>query len=432
MATNILMPQLGETVTEGTLTSWSKAVGDSFEPGDILFEIETDKTSMEIPATTAGTLTEILVQAGTLVDVGTVVAVITEAGGAEAPAAAAPAAPAAKAAAAAPAPAPTAAPKAAATASPDKIFGAAKLASGTEITPLARRLAAEAQVSVDTLKGSGPGGRIVGKDVTPGSAPASAPARAAQSVASGPSGDSIRAMYASVGFEKVALDGMRRAIARRLTESKQTIPHFYLTMPILLDPLTALRASLNAAAESKAGGAKAVKLSVNDFVIKAAGAALMRVPAANAVWAEDSILRFRQADISVAVAVDDGLFTPVLRAVDTTDIYSVSSDMKRLATRAREHALLPAEYQGGSLSISNMGMYGVAQFAAIVNPPQAAILAVGAATRVASEAADGSVRFVSQMTVTLSCDHRVIDGSVGAQFLTAFKAAMENPAELIN
>jgi len=430
---NILMPQLGETVTEGTLTSWSKAVGDTFEPGDVLFEIETDKTSMEIPATCAGTLTEILVQAGTLVDVGTVVAVIAEAAGTEAPAAesAPPAAPAkAAAAAAAPAAAAPAASRPAAAASPDKMFGAAKLANGTEITPLARRLAADAHVSVETLKGSGPAGRIVGKDVSPGAGAGAAPARAPQS--SGASSESIKALYAGVGFERVPLDGMRRAIARRLTESKQTIPHFYLTMPILLDPLTALRASLNAAAESKAAGAKAVKLSVNDFVIKAAGAALMRVPAANAVWAEDCVLRFRQADISVAVAVDDGLFTPVLRAVDTTDIYSLSSEMKRLATRARDHALLPAEYQGGSLSISNMGMYGVAQFAAIVNPPQAAILAVGAATRVASEAADGSVRFVSQMTVTLSCDHRVIDGSVGAQFLTAFKAAMENPAELIN
>lgn len=411
------MPQLGETVTEGTVASWSKAVGDKIEPGDILFEVETDKTSMEIPATVAGVLSEIKVEAGTLVEVGVVVAVITEAGAA----AIAPAAPVAVAATAKPADAPTTAPAPErdphrAVVTPDKNFGAAHLANGTEVTPLARRLAGEAGVAIDQLNGSGPGGRIVARDVSAGRS--AAPTRAAPV---------NLAAYNKVPHDVVKVDAMRKTIARRLVESKQTVPHFYLSVDVLLDPLNALRAATNAA--QPAGTAQ--KLSVNDFVIKALGVALTRVPAANAIWADDKLLQFKRADIGVAVAIDGGLITPVVREVDAKNIFEISAEMKTLAARARERALLPDEYAGGSISISNLGMFGVREFSAIINPPHAAILAVGAAVRVAQEAADGAVRFGSQMTVSLSCDHRVIDGAVGAQLLAAFKAAIEDPAALL-
>lgn len=388
------MPQLGETVTEGTLSSWNRAVGDAVEPGDVLCEIETEKTSMEIPATVAGVLAAIRVPGGEVVAVGTVIAVIQERD-------AAVPAPAVAARSAAPVP-PQQAPQHGRTAASPYRHG--RLPDGTEITPRARRLAAEAQLDVGQLSGSGPRGRIVGRDV--------------EALAAGP--------YAHTPHQVIALDGMRRQIAERLLAATQTIPHFHLSVDVGVDALQALRASLNAAAPA------AARVSLNDFVVKALGAALMRVPEANTVWAEDRLLRFGQADIGVAVAIDRGLITPVVRHVDAKSLSALSAEIRVLAERARARRLLPAEYHGGSISVSNLGMYGVAEFSAIINPPQSAILAVGAVSRVAVETAAGGVRFESRMRVTLSCDHRVIDGALGARLLDAFRAAMEAPAGLLS
>ncbi len=447
------MPQLGETVTEGTLAFWSKAVGDRVQPGDVLFEIETDKTSMEIPATTAGVLAEIRVPKGEVVAVGTVVAVIEDiesvysgagadagAGGAAGAAARSPeGSPPVPPVAVTAEPAAPAAPADPfqAVRSPTGHYGPGRLPNGTEITPLARRLASEAQIRVETLSGSGPQGRIVGRDVAqratgsqpqpqPQPQPQSKPAaRLEKAVAS------VAAQYPHTPFEEIALDGMRRLIAQRLLTAKQSIPHFYLAVDVEVDALGALRASTNASAPPAADGKPAFKLSVNDFVIKALGNALMRVPEANSVWAEDCLLRFRQADIGVAVAIEGGLISPVIRNVQAKSLSAISIEMKRLAERARARHLLPEEYQGGSISISNLGMFGVPEFSAIINPPQAAILAVGAVTRVAVEGQEGAVRFASRMRVTLSCDHRVIDGALGAQLLAAFKTGIENPVTLL-
>jgi pyruvate dehydrogenase E2 component (dihydrolipoamide acetyltransferase) len=430
---DILMPQLGETVAEGTISVWAKAVGDSVQPGDVLFEIETDKSSMEITATVAGKLAVINVEKGKTVPVGTVVAVIAEAGGAATSSAApAPAAPAAS----APAPTPVipvvaAAPVAPPVArdplypvvTPAKNFGPARLSDGTNVTPLARRLAAQKQVNLQQVKGSGPRGRILARDIE-----AAAASGGQRGMATGPSAESIIAQYANTPHEVVPVDTMRKTIARRLLESKQTVPHFYLSVPVMLDALNTLRADANQAAVACGSD---LKMSVTDFIIKALASAMVRVPEANAVWAEDRILRFSQADIGVAVAIEGGLITPVLRAVEGKALSAVSREMKSVVARARARKLQPAEYTGGAIAISNLGMYGVHEFSAIINPPQAAILAVGAASRVPVEAADGSVRFASQMMVTLSCDHRVIDGAVGAQLLEAFKKAIENPVSLL-
>jgi pyruvate dehydrogenase E2 component (dihydrolipoamide acetyltransferase) len=255
------------------------------------------------------------------------------------------------------------------------------------------------------------------------------PAAAAR--AAGPTAAQVKALFEGVAYEEVPLDGMRRTIATRLIEAKQTIPHFYLTSDIEIGRLTAMREEANAAAPKGADGQVPFKLSLNDFVVKAWAAALMRVPAANAVWAEDSILRFQHADIGVAVALDGGLITPVLRNVDTKSLTTLSAEMRDLAARARDKKLKPNEYQGGASAISNLGMYGVREFSAIINPPHATILAVGASRRAPVETADGGVKFVSQMTVTLSCDHRVIDGALGAELLAAFKSLIENPVTFL-
>ncbi len=424
------MPQLGETVAEGKIIKWFKKVGDAVAAGELLFEIETDKTSMEVPTMSAGTLTEIRVQEGETVPVSAVVAVMTGEGGA-----AAPAAPAAAAAPAASAPAPAAAsgpvPAAAQTVkreidpfnaviSPEKNFGKATLASGAKVTPLARRLAAQGGVDLGKLTGSGPHGRIVAADVR--KAPSAAPASSGAALATGASADQVKAMYADIPFEEIALDGMRRIIAKRLTESKQTVPHFYLTAEIEIEELLALRQRI------KEGG---TAVSVNDFVVKAFARALLQVPAANAVWAEDRVLQFSRADVGVAVAVEGGLFTPVIRDAGSKTLSAIGAEIRELAGRARDRKLKPAEYQGGSAAVSNLGMFGVREFAAIINPPHASILAVGAGERRPVETKDGGVRFVSKMTVTLAVDHRVVDGAVGAQLLAAFKALMENPISVL-
>jgi len=430
------MPQLGETVAEGKITVWFKAVGDAVKPGENLFEIETDKTSMEVPATSTGTLSEIRVAAGQVAPVGAVVAIVSGAGESAAPAKAAPAVPPPKAPSAPRAAPPVAAQVATPAASkpiamdpwrevrtPERNFGPARLASGAQVTPLARRLAGERGIDLTRISGSGPHGRIVARDVEK-ALPASAPA------ASGATAAQVKALYEGVAYEEVPLDGMRKTIAKRLIEAKQTIPHFYLTADVEIGALMAMREAANAAAPEN-DGTPAFKLSLNDFIIKALAAALQRVPAANAVWAEDRILRFTHSDIGVAVALEGGLITPVVRNVETKSVTAISAEMKDLAARARDRKLKPSEYQGGASAISNLGMYGVREFSAIINPPHATILAVGAARRAPVETADGGVKFVSQMTVTLSCDHRVVDGALGAELLAAFKALVEQPVTML-
>jgi pyruvate dehydrogenase E2 component (dihydrolipoamide acetyltransferase) len=307
---------------------------------------------------------------------------------------------------------------------PERNFGPARI-GGVSVTPLARRLAGENGIDLTRITGSGPYGRIVARDVETriAAAPAKVP-----SAAAGPSTSDILALYRDVPFEEVPLDGMRSTIAARLTQAKQTIPHFYLTADVTLDALLKVRAEANAAASQGAGG---YKLSVNDFVIKALALALKRVPAANAIFAQDRILRFSRADIGVAVALEGGLMTPVIRGADGKSLSAISNEMRTLAERARDKKLKPDEYQGGVSAISNLGMYGVRDFSAIINPPQSTILAVGAAQRRPVETEDGGVRFESQMTVTLSCDHRVIDGALGAQLLAALKGYLEQPVTML-
>jgi pyruvate dehydrogenase E2 component (dihydrolipoamide acetyltransferase) len=452
---DVLMPQLGETVAEGKITQWFKSAGDAIKPGDNLFEIETDKVSMEVPSTTAGVLAEIRVPAGEVAPVGAVVAVIADgaAASAQPPAAAAPSKPAV-----APAAAPAsrlqptapgaAAPPAAAAPikldpffevrTPQRNYGPARLAGGRSATPLARRLAAEGGIDLAAISPSGPHGRIVARDVEAAAraAPKAAPrptaaAAVGVTLAEGPSAGDIKALYRDVPYQEVPLDGMRRTIATRLVQAKQTIPHFYLTADVEIGRLIALREEANAAAPKDNDGKVAFKLSLNDLIIKAWAAALQRVPAANAVWAQDRLLRFQHCDVAVAVALDGGLITPVIRRAEVKSLSAISNEMKEMATRARARKLKPDEYQGGSSTISNLGMYGVREFSAIINPPQATVLAVGAARRQAVETQDGGVAFASVLSVTLSCDHRVVDGALGAELLAAFQRFVEQPVTML-
>ncbi len=445
---DILMPQLGETVAEGKITTWFKAVGDAVKPGDNLFEIETDKVSMEVPATSAGVLAEIRIAAGAVAPVGAVVAVVTGAAGAATitaakqfsgpspsalPPAIVPRTPIVL-----PAPIPPVAPAPPARAlqldpfnevrTPERNFGPAKLPGGAVATPLARRLAGEAQIDLNRVTATGPHGRIIAGDVT--AAIAASAGKSARGPAA-PSPDRVKAVYEPGSYDEIPLDGMRRTIAARLIEAKQTIPHFYLVSDVFIERLDAVREEANAAALPDDAGKPSFRLSVNDFIIKALALALQRVPAANAVWAEDRILRFRRSDVGVAVAIEGGLITPVIRQADKKSLTDISAEMKDLAARARTRKLKPAEYQGGASAVSNLGMHGIREFAAIINPPHATILAVGAGARRPVETADGGVRFVPQMTVTLSCDHRVVDGALGAELLGAFKHFVEHPVGLM-
>ncbi len=437
------MPQLGETVAEGKIVKWFKSAGDAVKPGDNLFEIETDKTSMEVPATSAGTLSEIRFQVGEVAKVGAVVAVIAGAGEPAKPVIQTPLTPAKTGVQGQKELAPrlrgderqmaTPAPKPSApmdpfreVRTPEPNFGPARLPAGAFITPLARRLAGERGIDLSRVSGSGPHGRIVAADVEK-----AAPAAPAMALARGASAAQVKALFEGVVYEEVPLDSMRRTIAARLIEAKQTIPHFYLTADLDIGRLTAMREEANAAAPQDKDGQPAFKLSLNDFIIKAWATALQRVPAANAVWAEDRILRFQHADIGVAVALDGGLITPVVRNADEKSLTAISAEMRDLAERARTKKLKPDEYKGGASAISNLGMYGVRAFAAIINPPHATILAVGASRRAPVETDDGGVKFISQMSVTLSCDHRVVDGALGAQLLAAFKGLIEKPVTFL-
>ena len=440
----VLMPQLGETVTEGKIVKWFKQAGDRIAAGDNLFEIETDKTSMEVPATTAGVLSEIRIAVGEVAPVGAVVAVI---GGSAAVSAAAPAQATAPRAPAAPVtqtaqvvqlptPAQThvARPGIAdpfrEVRSPERNYGPARLGNGAAVTPLARRLASESGIDLGRVSASGPHGRIQARDV--GTAIAANGGRTAAAAPrpttpTAPSADKVKALYAPGSYEEVPVDGMRRTIAARLVEAKQTIPHFYLTADLDLDELLTVREQANDKAPKGKDGKPAYRLSVNDFLIKALAASLQRVPAANAAWADDRILYFTASDISIAVAVEGGLITPVIRGADLKSVAAISHEMKELATRAKTRKLKPDEYQGGATTISNLGMFGVASFSAIINPPQATIFAIGAAERRPIETREGGFRFVTRMTVTLSCDHRVVDGALGAELLATFKGLVEQP-----
>jgi pyruvate dehydrogenase E2 component (dihydrolipoamide acetyltransferase) len=305
---------------------------------------------------------------------------------------------------------------------PERNFGPGRLAGGTSVTPLARRLAGERGIDLSRVSGSGPHGRIVARDVEE-----AMPGPTGQAIGGGVSAAQVKALYEGIAYEEVPLDSMRRTIATRLVEAKQSIPHFYLTSDIAVGRLIAMREEANAAAPKGKDGEAAFKLSLNDFVIKTWAAALQRIPAANAVWAGDRILRFRNSDIGVAVALDGGLITPVIRNAETKSLTAISAEMRELAGRARQKKLRPNEYQGGASAISNLGMYGVREFSAIINPPHSTILAVGSTRRAPVEDEDGSVKFIDRMTVTLSCDHRVVDGALGAELLAAFKKFVEAP-----
>ncbi|MDG1745260.1 MAG: pyruvate dehydrogenase complex dihydrolipoamide acetyltransferase [Planktomarina sp.] len=425
MALEILMPALSPTMEEGTLAKWLVAEGDRVQSGDLLAEIETDKATMEFEAVDEGVIGKLLVAEGTAnVKVNSAIAILLEEGDA-ADATASPAQSAA-ADAAAPLAAEAGTPAAAAPA-------AAQTQDGTRIfaSPLARRIAADQGLDLAKITGSGPKGRIVKADVSgvPAAASASVSAAAAMAPATplrSASAASVEALYQGRSYKAVALDGMRRVIADRLTEAKQTIPHFYLRRDIQLDSLLKLRSEMNTGLE-----ARGVKLSVNDFIIKACAMALQSVPAANAVWAGDRVLQMEASDISVAVAIEGGLFTPVLLDADSKSLSKLAVEMKDLAARARSRKLAPHEYQGGSFSISNLGMMGIDNFDAVINPPQGAILAVGAGKKRPVVGADGTLSVATVMSVTMSVDHRVIDGALGAELLDAIVHNLENPLSML-
>ncbi|MEM7444126.1 MAG: pyruvate dehydrogenase complex dihydrolipoamide acetyltransferase [Pseudomonadota bacterium] len=444
MPIKILMPALSPTMTEGNLASWQKKEGDQVEIGDVIAEIETDKATMEVEAVEEGVLGKIVVPEGAEeVPVNAVIALLLEegedasaldgvdlgGGGAPAPAEA-PAPEPAEAPTVATPPAPTPAPAVSAAPTPSssgRVFA----------SPLARRMAQQEGLDLGKISGSGPHGRIVKSDieaaVTSGTgktlaaevvAPAAPKAAAPGPAVAGPDAKALADAY-GIPYTEVKNSGMRKTVARRLTESKQQVPHFYLTVACELDALLALRKDLNAKGE-----ASGVKLSVNDMIIKAAALALRRVPAANASWTDEAILMYDRVDISVAVATDGGLITPIVKDADRKGLGTISSEMKDLAGRAREGKLKPEDYQGGTFSISNLGMFGIKEFAAIINPPQGCILAIGAGAQQAV-VKDGAVAIATMMNATLSVDHRVVDGAVGAEYLAAFKTLIEDPISMM-
>jgi pyruvate dehydrogenase E2 component (dihydrolipoamide acetyltransferase) len=444
MPINILMPALSPTMEKGNLARWLKKEGDTIKSGDVIAEIETDKATMEVEAVDEGVLAKILVPEGAQdVKVNELIAVIAgegedaaAVGSAPAPAASAPApsAPAAPAPAAqapkAPAPVQAAAPAAQAQAS----------ANGRVLSsPLARRLAKEAGVDISLVQGSGPKGRVVERDVKAAIAGGAlkAPAQQAAAVkpsapalAPGMSDETIKKMFEPGSYEEVAHDSMRKVIARRLVEAKQTIPHFYLTVDCKLDALLAAREAINAAAPKNKDKQPAYKISVNDFVIKAFAMALQRVPEANVTYTENTMLKHRHSDVAVAVSIPGGLITPVVRKAETKGLAAISAEMKDLATRARSRKLQPQEYQGGSAAVSNLGMFGIKNFQAVINPPHATILAVGVGEeRVIVE--KGQMKVATMMSVTLSTDHRAVDGALGAELISAFKDLIENPVGML-
>ncbi len=430
MPINILMPALSPTMEEGTLAKWNVKEGDKVKSGDVIAEIETDKATMEFEAVDEGVMGKIVVPAGTEgVKVNALIAVLLEDGEnadavAGAPAPKVPAAPVAE-----PGP-PSSAPATNAAPTPTPVTPA-QVHARVFASPLARRIAADKGLDLTSVTGSGPHGRIVKSDVEgasvipakAGTAPTQTPATAAPASATL---ETLRKTYADRKYEEVPLDGMRKIIAARLTEAKSTIPHFYLRRDIHLDALMDFRAKLNKSVE-----ARGIKLSVNDFIIKACALALQDNPNCNAVWAGDRVLKMKASDVAVAVAIEGGLFTPVLRDAETKSLSKLSSEMKDLAARARTRKLAPQEYQGGSFAISNLGMMGIENFDAVINPPHASILAVGAGVQKPVVDKEGEIVVATVMSVTLSVDHRVIDGALGAAFLASVKTYLENPMNLL-
>jgi pyruvate dehydrogenase E2 component (dihydrolipoamide acetyltransferase) len=454
MPINILMPALSPTMEKGNLAKWLKKEGDKVKSGDVIAEIETDKATMEVEAVDEGTIAKILVPEGTQdVPVNDVIAVLAGDGEdvksagagaakptassappkAEAPAAAKPApaaaasqAPAGK----APAPSAATAPTQAAAAAPQG-NGHGRVFS----SPLARRLAKDAGIELGRIAGSGPHGRVVARDVeeaksgkglkAPAAAPAGGPAMAPSM-----SDKQILALFEPGSYEIVPHDGMRRTIAQRLTASVQTVPHFYLTMDCDIGKLLDAREEINAAAPKDKEKKPTYKLSVNDFVIKAMAIALQRIPDANVSWTEGGMLKHKHSDIGVAVAMPGGLITPIIRNAETKSLSTISAEMKDFAARARSRKLKPEEYQGGTTAVSNLGMYGIKHFTAVINPPHATILAVGA-SEARPVVRDGKIEAAHMMSVTLSCDHRAVDGALGAELIGAFKTLIENPVMMM-
>jgi pyruvate dehydrogenase E2 component (dihydrolipoamide acetyltransferase) len=465
MPINILMPALSPTMEKGNLAKWLKKEGDKVKSGDVIAEIETDKATMEVEAVDEGTLAKIVVAEGTQdVPVNDVIAVLAgdgedvkaagagaasappKAPAAEAPAAAKPAAqpsassfetPAARAPqdeakAKAPPPRPEEGAKAPVSKdAPPQANGHARIFS----SPLARRLAKEAGIELGRITGTGPHGRVIARDVEEArsgkglKAPAAAPA-GAPSIAPSMSDKQVRALFEDGSYEVIPHDGMRRTIAQRLTASVQTVPHFYLTMDCNIGKLIEAREEINAAAPKDKDGKPAYKLSVNDFVIKALAIALQRIPNANVSWTEGGMLKHRHSDVGVAVAMPGGLITPIIRKAETKPISTISAEMKDFAARARARKLKPEEYQGGTTAVSNLGMYGIKDFTAVINPPHATILAVGTGEERAI-VKHGKIEVAQIMSVTLSCDHRAVDGALGAELIGAFKMLIENPVMMV-
>ncbi len=417
---------------KGNLSRWLKKEGDKIKPGDVLAEIETDKATMEVEAIDEGVLTKIMVPAGTAdVPVNDVIGIIAGEGeDANSVAASRPSPTSEKT-----LDAPPAVPNAPSVAPRTLNANNAKSGPRTFASPLARRIAKESGLDLASITGSGLHGRIVERDVKAAlahalAAPRVQGARVASTPAPAPPDELIKKTFAPGSFEEIPHDPMRKTIARRLVEASRTIPHFYLTADCNLDALLSLREAINAAAPQDKEGKPAYNISVNDFVIKALAQALIRVPDANVTWTESVMLKHKQADIGVAVAIPGGLITPIVRAAETKSLSVISGEMKDFAARARARKLMPEEYQGGSTSVSNLGMFGTKSFSAIINPPQATILAVGAAEpRVVVK--DGAPAAASLMSVTLSCDHRAVDGVLGAKLLAAFKELIEQPAGML-
>ena len=446
MPVQILMPALSPTMEKGNLAKWLKKEGDKVKSGDIIAEIETDKATMEVEAVDEGTIAKILVPEGTQdVPVNDVIAVLAgdgedvKAAGAgaakpapkpaEAPAAKPAAILAARPAAATPAPRPAPAPQAASPA--PQTNGQGRIFS----SPLARRLAKEAGIEISRVVGSGPHGRIIARDVdqaksgkglkAPAAAPAGGPA-----LAPSMSDQQVRALFEEGSYEVVPHDGMRRTIAQRLTASVQTIPHFYLTIDCDIGKLLTAREEINKQAPTDKDKKPLYKLSVNDFVIKAMAVALQKIPNCNVSWTEGGMLKHKHSDVGVAVAMPGGLITPIIRKAETKTLSTISSEMKDFAARARARKLKPEEYQGGTTAVSNLGMYGINHFTAVINPPHATILAVGTSEE-RPVVRDGKIEIAHMMSVTLSCDHRAIDGALGAELIGTFKQLIENPVMMM-
>ncbi len=430
MPATVLMPALSPTMEKGKLAKWLKKEGDTVKSGDVLAEIETDKATMEIEAIDEGTLGKIMVAAGTddvLVNtlLATILAEGEKASDMPSPAAAAPKPP---------------LPQAGDVKKSSPLplageTGAARASEGTRVfaSPLAKRLAKEKNLNLATIKGTGPHGRIISKDVESYKAPSPLPlaGRAgAARVGEGPSDSAVLKNFAEGSYDLVPHDSMRKIIARRLTESKQTIPHFYVSVDVTLDHLMDLRERLNASAPKSKEGIPAFKISVNDFIIKAMAMALIKVPDANVSWTETAMVKHKHADIGIAVTIPGGLITPIVRKAESKGLAQISSEMKDYAKRARDRKLKPEEYNGGSAAISNMGMMNVKNFAAIVNPPHASILAVGSGER-RPVVRGNDIKIEQMMTMTLSTDHRCIDGALGAEFINAIKGYLEEPGLML-